>query len=146
MSSSQLVKLTELSQESDLTWLSWIDLSQLNSTLKLNLSWVEQLELDDRSNYHKIRRQKNWFNCVSDQSWIFYHHSEQISDLALWLNSTLLDELSTNVKRYNMLLSWYAWFVMLMNNSDWWVFICWCSWLMFESHDWSSYWYKAAEH
>ena len=48
-SSSQLIELIELSQESDLTQLSWIDLSQLNSILKLNLSWVEQSELNDRS-------------------------------------------------------------------------------------------------
>ena len=42
-------RVDELNQKSDSTWLSWIDSSQLNSTLKLNLSWVEQFEFNDRS-------------------------------------------------------------------------------------------------
>ncbi len=53
-SSSQLVKLIELNRESDSTQLSWIDLSQLNSILKLNLSWVEQFKLNDRFNFNLV--------------------------------------------------------------------------------------------
>ncbi len=67
LSSSQLIKLIELSWESDSTWLSWIDLSQLNSILKLNLSWVKQLKLNNRSSNDVSFVQKHlWFNFIID--------------------------------------------------------------------------------
>jgi len=40
--------------------LSWIDSLQLNSTLKFNLSWVKQLELNDRFTSETYERLQNY--------------------------------------------------------------------------------------
>jgi len=104
LSSSQLIKLTELSRESDLTRLSWVDLSQLNSTLKLNLSWVEQLKPNNRPSFN-FDLWRNFFRKRDDEtkikSEIEYLSSKKTR--CLWL----CDTCSFSLSLWNM---WYKFF------------------------------------